>query len=100
MDSAVAPIRGKEFRKRVAKVIADKRGDNIFVTYWNDKKVVSSCGVKVVLPARAGVSAGLRISGGWRLVFLVLHQLLDRRVLVRDLSVQDHGQLFIVHRIP
>jgi len=99
MDRAVMPICGKEFWKGVAEVVVDKWGDDIFVAEWNDKEMASPHSVEVVLPARTGVSARLGVSRGWHLVFLILYQLLDCHVLIRDLSVQDHGQLLVVRRI-
>ena len=75
MNGAVTPVRSKELGEGVTEVVANERGDNIFVAEWDDKEVARSHGIEVVLPARTGVSAGLWVSGGWRLVFLVLHQL-------------------------
>ena len=100
VDCAISPICSKQFGEGVTEVVANEGGDNVFVSKGNYEEVVSSCCVKVVLPAQAGVSAGLRVSRGWRLVLLVFHQLLDPRILVGDLAIKYHGELFIVRRVP
>ena len=100
MNDAVMSIGGEELRKGVPEVITNKRGDDIFITKRDDEEMAGPCGVEVVLPARTGVSAGLWVSRGWRLVLLVLKQFFDRCVLIRDLAVKDHGQFLVVRRIP
>jgi len=87
VDGTVSSVCGQEFRERVAKVVTNEWGDDVFVAKWNDEEVTSASTVEVVLPARAGVRAGLRFNRGRRSVFFVLHQLFDRCVLVRDLSI-------------
>jgi len=71
MYGTVAPVCGQELRERVTEIVTDKRGDDIFVTQWDDEQVASPGGVKIVLPARAGMSARLRVNRGWRMVLLI-----------------------------
>ena len=91
MNGAVTPIRGKEFGEGAAEVVSDKWRNDIFVTQRDDKKVVSTGGVEVVVPARTRVRARLGVNGRWRLILFVFHQRCNCCVLVGDLSVQDHG---------
>jgi len=96
VDGAVASIGGEEFWERVAEIIANEGGDNIFVAERDNEEMACPSGVEIVLPAGTRVSARLWISRGQCSILLVLHQCRNHRVLVRDLMVQDHGQLLVV----
>jgi len=63
VDGAATSIGGKEFGEGSVKVVGDKGGDDVLVAIWNDKKVMRTDGVEVVLPSRAREHAWLRTCG-------------------------------------
>jgi len=96
IDSTMMSIHGQELREWIVEIIVNKRGNNVFIPIWNDEKMACPSGIEVVLPAQTGMSTGLWISGGRRLVLFVSLHSCNFLVLVRDLAIQDHGQLFVV----
>jgi len=91
MDGAATTISGKEFGKGGMEVIGNERGDNIFFTVGNDKKVVGTCFSEVVLPSRTWKDAWLRTIGTWGLSFSVSVHGLVLYVLCFGMLVQDHS---------
>jgi len=63
VDGTTASISGEELGKGGMKVIGNEGGDNVLVTVRNDKKVMHTNGVEVVLPSWARKYTWLRASG-------------------------------------
>ena len=63
VDGATVSVGGEEFRKSGVEVVRNKGGDDVLVAIRNDKKVMRTNSVEVVLPARARKHTWLRACG-------------------------------------
>jgi len=63
VDGTTTSICGEELGKGCMEVIGNKGGNDVLITIRNDKKVMRTNGVEVVLPARARKHTWLRACG-------------------------------------
>jgi len=63
VDGATTSISGKEFRKGCVEIVGDKGGNDVLVAVRDNKKVMHTNSVEVVLPARARKYTQLRACG-------------------------------------
>jgi len=63
VDSTALSIGGKELRESCAEVIRNKGGNDVFFAIRDDKKVMHTSSIEVVLPSRTWVNSWLGTSG-------------------------------------
>ena len=91
VDGTTTSISGKEFREGGMKIVGDEGGNDVLVTIRDDKKVMRTNGVEVVLPARAREHAWLRTCGARSASLCISIHRLSFQYFDFSLLVQNHS---------
>jgi len=63
VDGATMSVSGEKFREGCMEVVGDEGGNHVLVAVRDDKEMMHTNGVEVVLPARARKDTWLRACG-------------------------------------
>ena len=91
VDGATVSVGGEEFRKSGVKVIRDEGRDYVLVAIGNDKEVMRTSGVEVVLPSWAREYAWLGASGTQGTSLCISIHRFGCQFIGFSLLVQDYG---------